>query len=64
MKGACQCQGRCEGTCQGECEGACQGECEGKCQGECEGCPAQEGVEHNHVTRDIREGCPACPQRK
>lgn len=67
---ACQAEGKCQGKCQGECqcEGECQGKCEGKCQsecqGECEGCPAQEGVEHNHMTRDIREDCPACPKRK
>ena len=62
------CAGKCEGECAGKCEGACAGKCKSECQGKCEGacgsCPNEEVKEHNHVTRDIREDCPACPKSK
>ena len=71
-KGACKsegaCAGKCKSECQGKCEGACAGKCKSECQGKCEGacgsCPNEEVKEHNHVTRDIREDCPACPKSK
>ena len=71
-KGACKsegaCAGKCKSECQGKCEGACADKCKSECQGKCEGacgsCPNEEVKEHNHVTRDIREDCPACPKSK
>ncbi len=75
MKGECKkacdksCAGPCEKPCMKACEKACEKPCheagEGHCEKPCHKACAEEGeavVEHNHLTKDIKEDCPACPK--
>ena len=59
----------CEKPCMKACEKACEKPCheagEGHCEKPCHKACAEEGeavVEHNHLTKDIKEDCPACPK--
>ena len=63
---ATPCQKACESPCARACEKACGGQaghCEKSCRKACHEVSDTCIVEHNHVTRDIREDCPACPKK-
>ena len=71
MKGECKkacdksCAGPCEKPCMKACEKPCMKACEKPCEKPCQKACAEEGeavVEHNHLTKDIKEDCPACPK--
>ena len=63
MKG--ECKKACDKSCAGPCEKPCMKACEKACEKPCHKACAEEGeavVEHNHLTKDIKEDCPACPK--
>ena len=71
MKGECKkacdkpCAGPCEKPCMKACETPCHEAGEGHCEKPCHEACTEEGeavVEHNHLTKDIKEDCPACPK--
>ena len=60
-----ECKKACDKPCAGSCEKPCMKACEKACEKPCHEACAEEGeavVEHNHLTKDIKEDCPACPK--